>query len=233
MLGRQMSCPSSTERRLEILQIWADEVDRSAAEHMACDESLLALSWPTLRLYRWSHEAVSVGTMASAGEAAAFAGQRPWVRRWTGGGMVEHGKDLTLALAVQHGSISQKMNASEWYRWIHHAALDALRSSFPSARLASPPDFESGSQCFQSPVCADVMLGDRKILGGALRKTRDGVLYQGSLQNMMPPEDFSLRFGSALAESPTPWSPTDEFFLGVRDLQKARYEAEDWIFRHH
>lgn len=233
MLKSQMSCPSPSERRLEMVQLWMDEVDRSAAEHMACDESLLALDRPTLRFYRWTHDAVSVGTMASAGEAAAFSGQRPWVRRWTGGGMVEHGNDLTLALAVQHGFISQKMNASEWYRWIHLAALDALRTSFPSARLASQPDFESGLQCFQSPVCADVMLGDQKILGGALRKTRDGVLYQGSLQNVTPPDDFPLSLATALAESPAPWSPDDEFFDRVRNLQKTRYESEEWIFRHH
>jgi hypothetical protein len=37
-------------------------------------------------------------------------------------------------------------------------------------------------ECFNEPVGFDLLEGDRKVLGGALRWTRAGALYQGSLQ---------------------------------------------------
>jgi hypothetical protein len=38
------------------------------------------------------------------------------------------------------------------------------------------------SVCFQDPVCNDVMLADKKVVGGALRLTRKSILYQGTIQ---------------------------------------------------
>lgn len=36
--------------------------------------------------------------------------------------------------------------------------------------------------CFSEPVCNDIMLGDKKIIGGALRIMRNAILYQGTVQ---------------------------------------------------
>lgn len=227
-----MQCLQNPEDRLERLYLWVDDVGRSPAEHMACDELLLSLEHPTLRAYRWNAEAVSVGVMASARESMAFSGSRPWVRRWTGGGIVEHGCDLTLAFAAPAACISTMMNARDWYCWMHRAALRVLTVALPEARLATPADMDPGAQCFQSPVDADVLIGNQKILGGALRIHRSGVLYQGSLQSVSMPEDFPQSLGCALADQTEPWIPTWEYLESARRLSEIKYLSNDWMNRH-
>ena len=65
----------------------------SPARNMAIDESLLRhVQSPVLRIYSWDQPCVSIGYFQKAQLAPT---DRPMVRRFTGGGLVEHGKDLT------------------------------------------------------------------------------------------------------------------------------------------
>ena len=45
------------------------------------------------------------------------------------------------------------------------------------------------------------MLEGRKIAGAAQRKTRRGLLQQGSIQNVDLLDDFEMRFASKLSQS--------------------------------
>ncbi len=225
-----MKC-NRTNFRLERLLVWNDTVGREAPEHMAFDELMLGLRLPCLRAYRWNHAAVSVGTMTSARIAASFAGERPWVRRWTGGGIVEHGSDLTIALALPTHALKQKLDAHAIYSWIHRAAEKALKPIAPEVRAAAAQDFLNGPQCFESPVCSDLMLGDAKILGGALRRSRVGILYQGSLQRVLPTDDFLSLMAANLADECVAWNPDLDAESAANSLVQSRYAADDWTFR--
>src|SRR6187402_3922001 len=96
-----------------------DPEPHEAALNMAIDEVLLrTVPGPLLRVYRWTRPAVSMGYFDRIIDAEALADGRDLVRRWTGGGLVEHGEDVTYTLIVprQHPLCTQ--SAAESYRLI-------------------------------------------------------------------------------------------------------------------
>lgn len=85
------------------LILWRDPVARSAAEAMAVDEALLEWGeFPVLRIYRWGEPAVTFGYFDEEGTARRiFPGEElHFVRRWTGGGIVDHRQDIPFTLAM-------------------------------------------------------------------------------------------------------------------------------------
>jgi lipoyl(octanoyl) transferase len=81
------------------LEVYHDEPSRTAAMNMAIDEALFEnATKPSIRLYQWNHPALSFGYF---GRYADVAGEdRDLVRRWTGGGIVFHGNDLTYSVVI-------------------------------------------------------------------------------------------------------------------------------------
>ena len=74
----------------------ADPEPHDAALNMALDEVLLRrAAGPLLRVYRWARPAVSFGYFGKVADAEAAWPGREMVRRWTGGGIVPHGADVT------------------------------------------------------------------------------------------------------------------------------------------
>ena len=82
------------EELIEVL----DEEPHDGAMNMALDEVLLrGVEVVTLRIYRWKRRAISFGYFGKVVDAEVFGGGREMVRRWTGGGRVEHGAELTAS----------------------------------------------------------------------------------------------------------------------------------------
>ena len=100
--------PWPSKERFPILPVLFEQITaiidpepHPAALNMALDEALLQRALePTLRVYRWSEPAVSLGYFSRFAEAEKAAAGRAMVRRWTGGGLVEHGDDITYTLIV-------------------------------------------------------------------------------------------------------------------------------------
>ena len=188
---------------------------------MATDEWLLLHSTvPTLRLYRWTRPEVTFGYPQRWAEIEPLTAGRPTTRRYTGGGLVEHGDDLTISLVIPAPHPFASLRPTESYRLIHTAIHAALQSSHP-VRLATADDARPGPACFTAPACLDLLWNDQKILGGAQRRTRAGLLYQGSLQSLTPPDDFPDTLAETLAESWTPFAMTPT-------PDPARYSAPAW-----
>ncbi len=182
------------------LAVWNDSSRHAGPIHMATDELLLQeSSTPILRLYRWSRPEVTFGYPQKWADVQPLTLSRPATRRWTGGGFVEHGDDLTIALAVPATENLATLRPTDSYRLIHTAIRDALVPTFPDVRLAAAKDSRTGLACFTAPACLDVLHDNRKIVGGAQRRTRSGLLYQGSLQGLVPPADFAESLAHALA----------------------------------
>src|SRR5436189_4258680 len=79
------------------LNIYQDAA-HSAAMNMAIDEALLEhAKIPLIRFYRWYSPALSFGYFGRFSDVAEHADVRDLVRRWTGGGIVFHGDDLTYS----------------------------------------------------------------------------------------------------------------------------------------
>jgi lipoate-protein ligase A len=204
----------------ESVASWRVESGTNGAEQMALDETMLRLAdRPTLRVYRWAKSEVTFGYPQRWEDALAFAGGRPLTRRCTGGGFVEHGADVTISLAVPAGDPFARLSPAETYARIHAALARALGGT----KLAGAEDCRPGAACFASPAQHDLMANGRKILGGAQRRSREGFLYQGSLQGAALDADVAAIFGREVIA----WTPTNWKELRA-ELVRERYGNPAW-----
>jgi lipoate-protein ligase A len=192
---------------------------------MAVDQALLhAAQRPVIRFYRWLAPALTFGYAQRYADVRACAGELPAIRRWTGGGMVFHGEDLTIALAVPASHDLCLLQTGVIYRQIHEAFLGAVVPAHPGARLARPGDCRPGAACFQSPALNDILQGGKKLCGGAMRRGKLGILYQGSLHGNIP----AWPLGRALCESAAPFNPDGELLELSARLDQQQYATESW-----
>ena len=162
-----------------------DPAPHSAALNMAIDEVLLRTAVePLLRVYRWERPAVSFGYFGKWAEIAPVWPGRDLVRRWTGGGVVEHGEDLTYTLIVPREHPFSRLSAAESYRAIHETIARLLSVAQQPLALASATATRVSSACFENAAQHDVLADGRKVAGAAQRRTRDGLLHQGSIQGV-------------------------------------------------
>jgi lipoate-protein ligase A len=213
------------------MELWFDPLARDGPQAMAVDEWLLERAAnPVLRIYRWDGDWGSVGYFGKLEEAKAQLSGLELVRRWTGGGIVDHRADWTYSLIVPRGCEVARMKGGESYRAIHEILLRVLRAEGADPGL-SPSKGKSGGLCFENPVEFDVMdsAGD-KLAGAAQRRGKLGLLHQGSVATA---GDSRLRgelFAEKLAES---WWESE---IHVDDSRVAgivalKYGCKEWLQR--
>jgi lipoate-protein ligase A len=217
-------------RLFEFLYFFPDRTLRDGAGQMALDEALLRLGGqPVLRCYHWAGEAVTFGCSQSWQAVRQRHPHPPLTRRWTGGGIVEHGRDWTFSLAVpRHEPLAAKRPA-ETYELIHAAIVQALAACEIPARLAGPEDCAAGPACFDSPALHDILGPNRaKLCGGAQRRSRDGLLHQGSVQCPGLPAAFGEALAGALACGFRLFSPAPGTLGLAERLAAEKYARPDW-----
>ena len=225
------SIRTAMARVFERLSVWIDPVPRDGPAQMACDEALLgAADEPILRVFRWSEPWVSAGYFVPWKEARNARPDLPVCRRWTGGGVVVHENDFTFALFAPRSETWSRMRPDESYRLLHLAVAEALRAAGIDAAVfhGSPA---GGAECFAGPVRYDVMRGAQKIAGGAQRRTRRGLLHQGSVQGTGLGADFAAVLAAHLAAESAPWKAPDSFENSVSALVREKYVREDFLRR--
>jgi lipoate-protein ligase A len=157
-----------------------------AAYNMALDEALLEsapeLDRPVLRFYGWLESAASFGYAQKYAEIKRWTMLRPLVRRPTGGGLVPHDADWTYSVAFPPRHPWYRLKAVESYRRVHEWIRDAFAHVKISATLAPLSQKEIPGQCFVGMEKFDVVWHGRKIAGAAQRRTRTGLLIQGSIR---------------------------------------------------
>jgi len=157
-----------------------------AAFNMAFDEALLGamprLQRPALRFYGWTERAASFGYFQKYAEVDRATRLRPLVRRPTGGGIVPHGADWTYSLAFPVVHEWYSLTAVESYRRVHEWIQKAFEGLQVPSTLASDCRRAGPGQCFVGHEKFDLLWRDRKIAGAAQRRTREGLLIQGSIQ---------------------------------------------------
>jgi len=209
------------------LQIWEDFSPRTPAGQMACDEALLhSCGMPVLRVYRWTAPAVTFGYAQRLVEVQSLARQLPLMRRWSGGGMVFHGSDLTLALAIPASEPATSGSSRDIYSAIHAGLLPAIQKCLPNARLVLPEECRCGPVCFDSPVAFDIIAGASKICGGALRRSKAGVLYQGSLHL---PGAVPAEIANSLAAEVSRFEKAASLQASIDRLTSGKYETPAWL----
>lgn len=214
------------------LEMWFDPVARPGPEAMAVDEWLLETRGrPLLRIYGWSGKWGSVGYFGKLGEARERMPDLEWVRRWTGGGTVDHSEDWTYSLIVPKGHVVAGLKGGESYRLIHEVLVRVLKAETGAASLSTAKG-KCGGLCFENPVEHDVEdAGGGKLAGAAQRRGKSGLLHQGSVRS--PGGDARLRgeiFTENLAKS---WSEESVFVDESRigELVERKYGTADWLER--
>lgn len=212
---------------------------------MALDEALARAKPETfcLRFFRWAGVGATFGYAQRIREVepALPAGiGTTYTRRPTGGGIVPHLEDLTFSCVFPAGGV---LRPAEIYRRLHAALLAGLRGAGLEARLATaggspaPRGPAGASQCFVQPVALDILTDAGKILGGAIRRYGETVLYQGSLQ-LPGARARAAELEEAIARSlggewGLAWERRglEAAVLAEAEALAAKYRSEAWVRR--
>lgn len=220
--------------------LWLDSA-HSPAINMSIDEQLLKTAQqakrPVLRIYQWDRPAVSIGFV----QAYDAAPQTTYtiVRRPTGGGVVFHDCDLTYSVIIPVGHHIYALDRTESYREIHNAVKAAfgalgLNTTLTSAEIPKHVD-RAFMQCFTTPTRYDVVADGKKFAGSAQRRTRDGILHQGSIDLNAAGGDRELltknlieAFRSQLNIAFADFTISPDFLESAKKLSAKKYAAEAW-----
>jgi lipoyl(octanoyl) transferase len=207
-----------------------------AAENMAADFMLLQ-RYPRpaaarYRHYGWRSPAFTFGysqKISFVRSQLPPGGTFDLCRRPTGGGIVDHRDDWTYSLVIPRGHPFEEARATQSYRAIHEALADALKAAGAPVSLkpvaepvaAGEPGGPAGV-CFERAEIFDVINSGTgaKIAGGAQKRNKRGLLFQGSIWRPAAGavdwdrfgEDFSGRLAAALGAdaAPSPWPDFDD-----------------------
>lgn len=175
--------------------IWRiiDSGPGEAGLNMALDEAIAIMvrrghAPVTLRFYAWECPSVTLGRFQHVSDIDAeycSAHGIPVIRRPTGGRAILHADELTYGFSapVATGPFSHGLLDS--YRKIGTAFLLAFTRLGITAKARQHR--EQRRSLLRSPLCfrtssyAEILVMDRKLLGSAQRRWRDGLLQQGSL----------------------------------------------------
>lgn len=164
------------------MELWVDALARSGPECMAVDEWLYENARkPVLRVYRWRGNWASLGYFGLIDEAREAVSGVDFVRRWTGGGIVDHRADWTYTLVVPKGQPLASARAGASYEWLHGVLAEVLREEGHEVGLSGEAG-AAGGLCFVNPVRHDLVdLQGRKLAGAGQRRGGRGLLHQGSV----------------------------------------------------
>jgi lipoate-protein ligase A len=207
-------------------------------EQMALDEVLLGVvQRPLLRVYCWKSPCVTFGYFQKQNLVKKLYPNSSLVRRWSGGGCVEHGEDFTFSLMIPGSEPVAKQAPSLFYRMLHQSIVMALQEHQIEARLAAPEDQVIGDSCFVAPCPCDVMLDRKKIVGGAQRRSAGRLLHQGSLhlgdgRFEMKGEkwkQFFISLAKQLAAAVALMEEKSAWLTDANDLALERYRSQEWL----
>jgi lipoate-protein ligase A len=224
------------------LDVFHDTSPRSAAMNMAVDEALLKdATVPSIRFYQWHSPALSFGYFGRFTEVAIHASERDLVRRWTGGGVVFHGEDLTYSLVIPGSNAADGESSMSIYEKVHRALCEALKRMGKRAVVAGGIDpggivvttetavTARGYSCFANPVRSDVMIDGRKVAGAAQRRTRHGLLQQGSIQEVELEARFAEGFAHGLSPNCSERDVDGRILNRACELAECKYGTDAWL----
>jgi lipoate-protein ligase A len=187
---------------------------------------------PLLRFYEWSEPTVSLGYFEklSDAKAAVGGGNLNYVRRWTGGGIVDHRHDHTYTLFIPKGHSIEQSRGNVSYQLIHQVLADSLYDVGVECELTES-DFDSDSRaCFEKPVMFDILgkLGE-KLAGGGQKRARYGLLHQGSVVGVRDRVLWQKQFVERLTDCAKRKDIAAGELGDVSRVVAERYGSQEWL----
>jgi len=161
--------------------------------NMAIDGAILeavsqGLQPPTLRLYGWKPMCLSLGYGQRIREVDMDGlYDHGWhvVRRPTGGKAILHGDELTYSVSLPIEHPLAHGDVVESYRRISRGLLKALQHIGLSPKSEHQGDGlrdkTKGPVCFEVPSHYEITVNERKLIGSAQVRRKDGILQHGTL----------------------------------------------------
>ena len=172
--------------------------ESDGAWNMALDQAISesvrsGLSPPTLRLYSWTPPTISFGCSQNIETEidvdACLRHGTGLVRRISGGRAVLHSQELTYSVFARpqdHAAFEGGINST--YEAISRGLVAGLNRLGAEAELCRPktvkkrmPQLGGAAPCFASTSRSEVVVGGRKLVGSAQRRTGGVVLQHGSI----------------------------------------------------
>lgn len=210
-----------------------DAVPHPAAMNMAIDQAILESALTAvLRVFHWDVPSISIGYSHDFRALEPSLPAWPAVRRWTGGGVVWHDNDSTYSLIVPASDPWSQTRPVESYRQIHRSLAAILNDAgHGPCHLTGEEDRKEGSLCFEAPALYDITRQGIKIAGAGQRRTRHGLLHQGSLKQILDDASW-IRWAQSLAEQVhVEHGLPDDIMARATSLVCTRYGTEDWLLR--
>lgn len=148
----------------------------------------------------WSSPGVTFGyrqkwaEVRRSGESWSEFGPPDYCRRVSGGGIVRHQHDLTWSLLLPARLALTEQPAPMIYQWIHESLREALgetgRELTLFQRKPDPAQVVDSGSCFVAPEPGDLILRQtgEKVAGAAMKRGKQGILWEGTLQLAALPE---------------------------------------------
>lgn len=162
--------------------------DADPGFNMGLDEALLTTGGPrpTLRLYTWKPDCLSLGYFQRWTDVPAVAEASTVVRRITGGGAIHHTEELTFSISAPLDHELYAGPVTDSYRRVHGAISDALAQLGIESSLRAKTELASDQRgtgmCFHQSTDLDIAWSGRKGVGSAQRRKDGRVLHHGSIK---------------------------------------------------
>ncbi len=158
-------------------------VDESILEHIYRGESK-----PTLRLYSWNPPCLSLGHAQSFKDVdVERLRSNGWdvVRRVTGGRAILHTDELTYSVTGSAEEPVLSGGVLESYNRLAQALLNAVQSLSVPVEMKEHEDGHTQQNlnpvCFEVPSTYEITVDEKKLIGSAQARKKEGVLQHGSL----------------------------------------------------
>ncbi len=159
-------------------------MDESILEHIHRGESI-----PTLRLYAWNPACLSLGHAQSFKDVdVARLQKNGWevVRRLTGGRAILHTDELTYSVAGNTDEPVLCGGVLESYNRLAQALMFAAHEIGLSVEMKEEAAHAGSAShinpvCFEVPSTYEITVNEKKLIGSAQARRKEGVLQHGSL----------------------------------------------------
>lgn len=212
--------------------------------NMAVDEALFLLSEkhsPAVRFYGWKEKTFTIGYFQKVSELKekySLLGEKSvFVRRITGGGLVEHGKDLTYSISCSKPEKYFDKGVKETYKKINSVFAGAIEGFEGEVAIEGDrgTSLGRGVNCFREMSPFDIVLGGVKVGGAAQRRTEGRFIQQGSIR--LGDSEVKFMFDSFVklfreefeAEIEIEELAEDEIELAEK-LCEEKYVTRDWNY---
>ncbi|MDO8281411.1 MAG: biotin/lipoate A/B protein ligase family protein [Thermodesulfovibrionia bacterium] len=166
--------------------------ENNAFYNMALDEAICEavrndLSPPTLRIYKWERPTLSLGYFQKISDIDmdyCRSNNYPVVRRLTGGRAILHESELTYSFSAKKGSLLFNGELHNDYTVISNALVEGLKLCGVDAEISftrKRATDQKSPACFKVVSYGEVTVDNKKVIGSAQKRYKDGFLQHGSL----------------------------------------------------